>query len=175
MTDFPVGQALAASRLGLRAVPAESSNMFAQVFAFVANITLWQIIQVAVTLLVAQTTLLLIRWRLIIRRLSQSPVPMIRFGPMGPIPSIWRNMHRLYDWQSDLLREHPTVAITQPFWAGYGLIFSTDPRCIEHFLKTNWRNYNKPTSVRQRTLELLGDGIFRLNHGASCSPALPAC
>ncbi len=140
---------------------------------FLAGITLGQIVQVAVALLVAQVVFWLFRQRAYRHRLSRSGVTVIPFGLLGPIPSLRRNMHRLYDWQSDFLRQDRTVAMMMPFWAGNALIVTTDPRNIEHFLKTNWRNYNKPAIVRRRILELLGDGIFRLNHGA-CIRASPS-
>lgn len=44
-------------------------------------------------------------------------------------------------------------------------IWTKDSRNIEHVLKTNFRNYVKPEKLRTHLKCLVGDGIFRLNHG----------
>ena len=44
-------------------------------------------------------------------------------------------------------------------------IRTIDPVNVEHILKTNFRNYVKPHKLRRAMLEMVGDGIFRINHG----------
>jgi hypothetical protein len=65
---------------------------------------------------------------------------------------------------------HAHLQVTPPFWRDTGTVRTTDPRNVEHILKTNFRNYVKSDRLRRAMLELIGDGIFRINHGALPSP-----
>ncbi len=113
---------------------------------------------------VAHLVYLLVRWRLVLRRTAGIPGP--HFGPLGSLPGIARNIHRLYDWNAQFLAEYgDNVRFTLPFWTNQVLVFTKSPKNIEWFLKTNFRNYNKPDDLRLHMLDLLGDGIFRINHG----------
>ncbi len=50
-------------------------------------------------------------------------------------------------------------------WNTTLLVRTIDPRNVEHILKTNFQNYLKPENLRISGLQLLGEGIFRINHG----------
>ena len=128
------------------------------------DLSVWFFLKVAVGLFVAQVVFWFFRWRAIKGRLAQ--LPGESFGLLGPIPQMSKNLHRLFDWQVELQKKHgATYKATEAFWKDYAMVWTVDPRNIEHFLKTNFRNYVKPNSLRARLLEFIGQGIFRINHG----------
>lgn len=128
------------------------------------NFSVWFLVKVAGGLLVAQVVFWLFRWRAINSRLAQ--VPGETFGLLGQIPQMSKNLHRLFDWHVELQDKHgPTYKLTEAFWKDYAMVWTKDPRNIEHFLKTNFRNYVKPENLRGRLIEFIGEGIFRINHG----------
>merc|ERR1712232_509937 len=46
---------------------------------------------------------------------------------------------------------------------GQAFVATTDPKVIEHFLKTNFDNYVKGDAFRKPFTDLLGDGIFNVD------------
>ena len=119
---------------------------------------------IAGTLIVAQVVFWLVRWQLVKR--SVAGIPGQDNGLLGHLPEVIKNMHRLYDYSVDIYDEFgPTLKLTQAFWRGNAEIWTKDPANIEYFLKTNFRNYVKPHLLRVHLNDLIGDGIFRINHG----------
>ena len=129
-----------------------------------ASVTLGHVAFAAASIVVAQVVFWLVRWQLVKRRVSQ--IPGLNNGLLGPMPAMMKNMDRLYDWDNDHFEKYgSTFKMTEPFWRTDAGIWTKDPANIEHFLKTNFRNYVKPDMLRLRMRDLIGDGIFRINHG----------
>ena len=130
----------------------------------VAAAPAWWWVAAATMVVVAQLTFWYVRWRRIHARLAD--VPGLAMGVLGALPLLFRNRKRLYDFDLEMHRKFgKTYKSTTGMWQDFGFVQTIDPVNIEYFLKTNFRNYVKPEDLRRRLLELIGDGIFRINHG----------
>ncbi|KAM7266380.1 hypothetical protein ACFE04_004277 [Oxalis oulophora] len=70
------------------------------------------------------------------------------------------NFHRLYDFLTDHARKHKSFRIFN--YTEY-LVYTTDPRNVEHILQTNFSNYVKGKVLHEQLSDLLGDGIFTVD------------
>ncbi|KAH0980414.1 hypothetical protein GBA52_007591 [Prunus armeniaca] len=65
--------------------------------------------------------------------------------------------NRLYDYQTEVAREHTTYRLLAP---EHSAIYTTDTRNIEHVLKTNFGSYSKGEYNQAILSDVFGQGIF---------------
>ncbi|KAI3444663.1 hypothetical protein Pfo_001328 [Paulownia fortunei] len=65
--------------------------------------------------------------------------------------------NRLYDYQTGMAKKHRTSRLLAP---DQSEIYTTEPRNIEHILKTNFSNYSKGQYNQDIWTDLFGQGIF---------------
>lgn len=118
-------------------------------------------ISTALLLLTAITVYLL--WFTFISRSLNGP----RVWPLlGSLPGLIENCDRMHDWICDNLRAcggtYQTCICAIPFLAKkQGLVTVTsDPKNLEHILKTRFDNYPKGPTWQAVFHDLLGEGIF---------------
>jgi len=46
---------------------------------------------------------------------------------------------------------------------GYGILFTVDPGCVEHIMKTNFNNYPKGPRIISVNYDFFGQGIFNVD------------
>ncbi|CAN1236631.1 Cytochrome P450 704C1 [Linum grandiflorum] len=68
--------------------------------------------------------------------------------------------NKLYDHHTELARTHKTFRLLAPDCSS---LYTTDPRNVEHVLKTNFGKYSKGEYNQQVVTELLGEGIFAVD------------
>ncbi|KAL5727887.1 hypothetical protein ACHQM5_001031 [Ranunculus cassubicifolius] len=68
--------------------------------------------------------------------------------------------NRLYDYQTNIARTYRTFRLLAPSQSEY---YTTDPRNIEHVLKTNFDNYSKGKYNQDIVRDLVGYGIFAVD------------
>ncbi|XP_038981724.1 cytochrome P450 94A1-like [Phoenix dactylifera] len=66
-----------------------------------------------------------------------------------------KNKDRILEWTTELVLASPTYTITMP-----STVITSNPKNIEHILKTNFRNYPKGDDFMAIFSELLGHGII---------------
>jgi len=119
---------------------------------------------VAVAIVLSWIGFLLVRWRIVKGRYAHLPGP--DNGWLGHIPEAIKNIDRFYDFESE---KYKTFGVTHKstlqFWRLDGMVRTMDARNVEYVLKTNFRNYVKSPKLRRALQPLIGNGIFRINHG----------
>ena len=86
----------------------------------------------------------------------------------GNLPEQARNMNRMYDFSLDQFSEYgPSFFWVTPIWNQHAALSTVDPAIVKHILKDNFENYLKSDSLVERLGDLLGNGIFGINHGVS--------
>ncbi|RZC57274.1 hypothetical protein C5167_004572 [Papaver somniferum] len=102
-------------------------------------------------------------WFNLIKRSLKGP----RVWPLlGSLPGLIENHDRLHDWITENLRKcggtYQTCICAVPFLARkQGLVTVTsDPKNIEHILKSRFENYPKGPTWQSVFHDLLGEGIF---------------
>ncbi|XP_043693734.1 cytochrome P450 704C1-like [Telopea speciosissima] len=68
--------------------------------------------------------------------------------------------NRVYDHYTDVARKYKTFRLLSP---SNSEIFTTDPRNVEHILKTNFDKYSKGSQNYEILEDLFGHGIFNTN------------
>uniref|UniRef100_A0A2P2JLI2 Cytochrome P450 n=1 Tax=Rhizophora mucronata TaxID=61149 RepID=A0A2P2JLI2_RHIMU len=63
----------------------------------------------------------------------------------------------IYDYQISIARKHKTHRMLAP---DQSEVYTTDPRNIEHVLKTNFDKYAKGRHIQEKLMDLLGEGLF---------------
>ncbi|KAM0960926.1 hypothetical protein TB2_019971 [Malus domestica] len=67
----------------------------------------------------------------------------------------------LYEWLSQVLyRQNGTFLFQGPWFSSLFCVITSDPRNLEHLLKTKFSNFPKGPYFRDTVRDLLGDGIF---------------
>lgn len=67
----------------------------------------------------------------------------------------------MYEWISDVLcRQNGTFMFEGPWFTNLKCVVTSDPRNLEHLLKTKFSNYPKGEYFRNALRDLLGNGIF---------------
>ncbi|KAG4989381.1 hypothetical protein JHK82_031704 [Glycine max] len=87
---------------------------------------------------------------------------------VGSLPSMIVNRNRVHDWMAANLRQiegsatYQTCTLTLPFFACKQAFFTvtSNPRNIEHILRTRFDNYPKGPHWQAAFHDLLGQGIF---------------
>ncbi|KAG4988225.1 hypothetical protein JHK85_031208 [Glycine max] len=81
---------------------------------------------------------------------------------LGMVPSLVTGLRtNLYEWITEVLkRQNGTFRFKGPWFSNLNCIVTSDPRNLEHLLKTKFPLYPKGGYFRNTVRELLGDGIF---------------
>ncbi|KAK6931730.1 Cytochrome P450 [Dillenia turbinata] len=81
---------------------------------------------------------------------------------IGMLPSLIAAVRgNCYEWISDVLcRQNGTFTFKGPWFSNLQCVVTSDPRNIEHLLKTKFSNYPKGVYFRDTVQDLLGSGIF---------------
>ncbi|OMO78634.1 Cytochrome P450 [Corchorus capsularis] len=69
-------------------------------------------------------------------------------------------LNSLYDYQTKVARNFPTFRLLD---ISHSLVYTADPRNIEHFLKTKFDNYAKGSHHEETVRDLWGHGIFAVD------------
>ncbi|XAR66180.1 Abieta-7,13-dien-18-ol hydroxylase [Bertholletia excelsa] len=78
----------------------------------------------------------------------------------GPIISLLRHFHRLFDYQTSLARKHRTYRMVTP---SHSEIYTADPVNVEYILRKNFSNYGKGKYNYGVMRDMFGDGIFAVD------------
>ena len=81
---------------------------------------------------------------------------------LGMLPSLAVGLRaNLYDWLTDILRhQNGTFRFKGPLFSSLNCVVTSDPRNLEHLLKSKFPNFPKGPYFRDTVRDLLGDGIF---------------
>nr|QNN89145.1 cytochrome P450 [Achyranthes bidentata] len=81
---------------------------------------------------------------------------------VGMLPSLVVGLrHNLYEWLTDIInRQNGTFRFKGPWFSSLQCVVTSDPRNLEHLLKTKFTNFPKGGYFRNSLRDLLGDGIF---------------
>lgn len=67
----------------------------------------------------------------------------------------------MYEWITDVLRhQNGTFRFRGPWFSNLNCVVTSDPRNLEHLLKTNFSNFPKGNYFHDTVSDLLGNGIF---------------
>ncbi|XP_021811395.1 cytochrome P450 86B1-like [Prunus avium] len=81
-------------------------------------------------------------------------LPSLSFALLGP-------QTNLYEWVSEILcRQNGTFWFKGPSLSSFNCVVTSDPRNLEHLLKTKFSIFPKGPYFRDTARDLLGDGIF---------------
>ncbi|XP_058735145.1 cytochrome P450 86B1-like [Vicia villosa] len=135
-----------------------SSSPFAADFNMVYSLILFifQNIQ-TLEILIAITIFIIIHS---LKQKNHHGLPIWPF--LGMLPSLLNGLRtNLYEWFSDILnKQNGTFHFKGPTFSSLNCIITSDPRNLEHLLKTKFINFPKGTYFRSTARDLLGDGIF---------------
>ncbi|KAJ3682297.1 hypothetical protein LUZ60_014870 [Juncus effusus] len=81
---------------------------------------------------------------------------------IGMLPSLLLALrHNMYEWITTVLDERGgTFAFKGPWFTNLQCVVTSDPRNLEHLLKTKFTSFPKGPYFRNTVQDLLGDGIF---------------
>lgn len=81
---------------------------------------------------------------------------------LGMLPSLLSGLRtNTYEWMSEVLcKQNGTFRFRGPVFSSLNCIVTSDPRNLEHLLKTKFSNFPKGPFFRDTVRDLLGDGIF---------------
>ncbi|XP_021901198.1 cytochrome P450 86B1-like [Carica papaya] len=95
------------------------------------------------------------------RRRTKGP---IMWPVLGITPWLFLYGDQLHDWASRTLTTAGGTYRYRGIWLGGAFgVTTADPSNIEYMLKTNFNNFPKGDSYRERFHDLLGDGIFNVD------------
>ncbi|TYZ62441.1 hypothetical protein PybrP1_005199 [[Pythium] brassicae (nom. inval.)] len=97
------------------------------------------------------------------RLLAPVPGPKGRFL-IGLLPEVIRNLHRIHDFQVDLMKKYG--GRTKVTWSLFGnnLLLLADPADVEHVLEKNVNNWVKSEHFRQSFGKEFGRSLLGINH-----------
>lgn len=113
-------------------------------------------------------------WKRMRDLILESGLPMVsrkEFNSVfGIFPLIASNFHRFYDLQVERLQSiYPavlTVSVPFAFFEPHAWVSTADPAIVKHILKDRFDMYVKTAEVVQLVEDLVGNGIFGINHGS---------
>ncbi|XXG41289.1 hypothetical protein AAC387_Pa01g1784 [Persea americana] len=79
---------------------------------------------------------------------------------VGNLPDFIKNRHRILEWLTEIVIEHPTNTVTFRRPGKVQGIITANPMNVEHMLKTNFENYPKGERSTALLHDFLGTGIF---------------
>ncbi|CAL0304312.1 unnamed protein product [Lupinus luteus] len=85
---------------------------------------------------------------------------------LGMLPSLIIGVRsNTYEWLTDILNhQNGTFTFKGPWFSTLNGIITSDPRNLEHVLKTKFTNFPKGPYFRDTVRDLLGDGIFNADN-----------
>lgn len=90
-------------------------------------------------------------------------------SPFGAFFAFVKNLHRIYDFklerQQSLSPPALTFAMASPFFNPQPAVGTVDPLVVKHFLKDRFDIYVKSSVLTRSLGELVGGGLFGINHG----------
>eukprot|EP00512_Aurantiochytrium_limacinum_P004853 CAMPEP_0171498550 /NCGR_PEP_ID=MMETSP0958-20121227/7920_1 /TAXON_ID=87120 /ORGANISM="Aurantiochytrium limacinum, Strain ATCCMYA-1381" /LENGTH=533 /DNA_ID=CAMNT_0012032977 /DNA_START=111 /DNA_END=1712 /DNA_ORIENTATION=+ len=87
-------------------------------------------------------------------------------GILGSIVEAAKNWNRLYDYRLGLMHKYgETYATISAIWNLTPIVITTNPDNVKHILKTEFDIYIKSEILIDLLYDLLGKGIFAVNHG----------
>ena len=124
-----------------------------------------------------KTVLRVVEWKTKDSRCrTQSGIPFLTVPEgdsvlVGHIADFKRNYHRVYDWRLEgfVQGKAMTVARAAAIWMVNPSVHTCDPLVVKHMLKDNFNNYIKTLDEPPVLQDLLGQGIFAINHGPHAS------
>ncbi|RZC64542.1 hypothetical protein C5167_008231 [Papaver somniferum] len=93
---------------------------------------------------------------------KQKKLIRIRWPLLDILPSLLYNIHEVHEWTvkfSNLV--NGTVVVRGAIFGSSKLLYTCDPRNIEHMAKTKFYNYQKGSDFFD-TFDLIGNGIFNV-------------
>lgn len=95
--------------------------------------------------------------------------PEVANSPLGSMMLLNKNWGIMYDFKLQRLQDISPTTLTaftpQMFTNPHPTINTIDPEIVRYILKDNFDNYLKPDFFLASLNEVIGDGIFGLNHG----------
>ncbi|KAB1206300.1 Cytochrome P450 86B1 [Morella rubra] len=81
---------------------------------------------------------------------------------LGMLPSLVGGLRtNMYEWLTDILcRQNGTFRFKGPLFSSLNCVVTSDPRNLEHLLKSKFPNFPKGPFFRDTVDDLLGNGIF---------------
>lgn len=81
---------------------------------------------------------------------------------LGMLPSLLSGLQgNMYEWMTDIIiSQNGTFRFKGPWLSSLNCVVTSDPRNLEHLLKTKFPNFPKGHYFRDTVRDLLGDGIF---------------
>ncbi|KAB2623995.1 cytochrome P450 86B1-like [Pyrus ussuriensis x Pyrus communis] len=87
--------------------------------------------------------------------------PMLGMLPSLSLAVLGLQTNNIYEWLSQVLcRQNGTFLFQGPWFSSLFSVITSDPRNLEHLLKTKFSNFPKGPYFRDTVRDLLGDGIF---------------
>ncbi|WZZ86845.1 alkane hydroxylase MAH1-like [Brassica napus] len=88
-------------------------------------------------------------------------VPSLKNWPfLGMLPGMLFKLPRIFDWISEVHEANDlTFAFKGPWFSGTDMLFTVDPRNINHMLSSNFPNYPRGRKFK-KIFDILGDGII---------------
>ncbi|KMT02611.1 hypothetical protein BVRB_9g202950 [Beta vulgaris subsp. vulgaris] len=85
---------------------------------------------------------------------------------VGMLPSLMFGISQnIYEWLTDITtRSNGTFHFKGPWFSSLHCVVTSDPRNLEHLLKTKFSNFPKGGYFRNTLRDLLGDGIFNADN-----------
>ncbi|CAO2814045.1 unnamed protein product [Amaranthus hypochondriacus] len=85
---------------------------------------------------------------------------------VGMLPSLVIGLRwNLYEWLTDIVnKQNGTFRFMGPWFSNLQCVVTSDPRNLEHLLKTRFSNFPKGGYFRHSLRDLLGDGIFNADN-----------
>ncbi|KAA8528920.1 hypothetical protein F0562_033592 [Nyssa sinensis] len=95
-----------------------------------------------------------------LRQQKRQGLPVWPF--LGMLPSLLVGLQvDMYEWISSVLcRQNGTFVFKGPWFTNLNCVVTSDPRNLEHLLKTKFPNFPKGEYFRNTVQDLLGNGIF---------------
>lgn len=91
---------------------------------------------------------------------------------LGGFYGAMRNYERIYTWKLENFQRHfakgdtdLTYMFMPPVWQSVTGLNTVDPNLVKFILKDNFDNYLKSADTIETLSDLLGNGIFAINHG----------
>ncbi|KAG7588415.1 Cytochrome P450 [Arabidopsis suecica] len=90
--------------------------------------------------------------------------PILKNWPfLGMLPGMLPQIPRIYDWTVEVLEaSNLTFYFKGPWLSGTDMLFTADPRNINHILSSNFGNYPKGPEFK-KIFDVLGEGILTVD------------
>ncbi|KAG5395362.1 hypothetical protein IGI04_025325 [Brassica rapa subsp. trilocularis] len=101
---------------------------------------------------------------LLLYKQTHKPLPT-NWPVLGMLPGLLLQVHRIYDWITELLEATGmTFCFKGPWLSGTDILLTVDPVNIHYILSSNFVNYPKGMEFK-KIFEVIGDAIFNIDSG----------